>query len=141
MSAIPISVLNKFYEKDSLRNTENGFEVLFRNRLAPATLIGVGPLSIDGAQFSGQQLIVQVERPREGHSRPPTPIVRNAKEIEEGKSVPFGVNATARIAVHGQQLHPGPYRVALALCTKEVGDIVVTADDEIVADQADDANL
>ena len=26
MSAIPISVLNKFYEKDSLRNTENGFE-------------------------------------------------------------------------------------------------------------------
>lgn len=137
MSTISASVLSKFYERDSLRNTDDGFEVLFRNRLAPATLIGVGPLSIDGEQFSGEQLIVQLERPREGHSRPPAPIVRIAKEIDEKRSVMFGVNTIARLAVSGHQLSPGPYRVALALSTKEVGDIVVTADDEIVAEDAD----
>ena len=136
MSDIPVSIFSKLYEKDSLRNMDNGFEVLFRNRLAPTTLIGVGPLSIDGERFAGDNVSVQFERPNEGHSRPPTPIVRNTDEIGEKKPVLFGVNTVARIAVSGHQLNPGPHRVALALRTKEVGDITVIADDEIVAENA-----
>lgn len=136
MSTIPASIFSKFYEQDSLRNTDNGFEVVFRNRLAPATLIGVGPLSIDDKQFSGEQVILQLERPREGYSRPPTPIVRQADQIDEKKTLQFGVNTVARVTVSGHQLDPGSYRVVLALRTKEVGDITVTADDEIRADDA-----
>lgn len=136
MSDIPVSIFSKFYEKHSLRNTDNGFEVTFRNRLAPTTLIGVGPLSIDSEHFSGEMVSVQFERPNEGHSRPPTPIVRNIDEIGEKKPVLFGVNTVARVAVSGHQLSPGPYRVALPLRTKEVGDITVIADDEIVAENA-----
>ncbi len=136
MSTIPTSIFSKLYEQDSLRNTDDGFEVRFRNRLAPTTLIGVGPLSIDDEQYSGEQLIVQLERPREGYSRPPTPIVRTGKEISEERPVSFGVNTIARLAVSGWQLSPGSYRVALAMSTKEVGDITVTADDEIAGDDA-----
>ncbi|MCB0206229.1 MAG: hypothetical protein H6649_13890 [Caldilineae bacterium] len=134
MSSTPVSILSKFYEQDSLHNTDDGFELVFRNRLAPTTLIGVGPLTIDGEQYSGEQVVIQLERPREGHSRPPTPIVRTAEQISDEKRVSFGVNVIARVAVSGPQLSPGPYRVALALRTKEVGDITVTADDEIVAE-------
>lgn len=134
MSNTPASILSKFYEQDSLRNTADGFEMVLHNRLAPTILIGVGPLTIDGQQYADEQIVVQLERPREGHSRPPTPIVRTAKQIGEGKTVEFGVNYTARVAVSGHQLSPGPYRVALALRTKEVGDITVTADDEIAAE-------
>ncbi|MEZ4768245.1 MAG: hypothetical protein R2844_07455 [Caldilineales bacterium] len=138
MNSSPTSILSKFYEKDSLRNTADGFEVMFRNRLAPTTLIGAGPLTIDGQQYSGEQVVFQLERPQEGHSRPPTPIMRTAEEINKGKSVVFGVNYTARVAVPGHQLSPGSYRVALALRTKEVGDITVTADDEIEAEAGEE---
>lgn len=134
MSELTASIFSKLYERDSLRNTDDGFEVRFRNRLAPTTLIGVGPLSIDGEQYSGEQLVIQLERPRVGHSRPPAPIVRNAKQISEKKPVMFGVNTIARLAVHERQLNPGSHRVALALRTREVGDITVMADDEIVDD-------
>ena len=134
MSSIPASLLSKFYEQDSLRNTDDGFEMVFRNRLAPTILTGVGPLTIDGQQYAGEQVVIQLERPREGHSRPPAPIVRTAKQITEERIVEFGVNYTARVAVSGHQLSPGPYRVALALRTKEVGDITITADDEIAAE-------
>lgn len=133
MSSTPTSILSKFYEQDSLRNTDDGFEMMFRNRLAPAVLTGVGPLTIDGQQYSGDQVVIHLERPREGHSRPPTPIVRTAKQITEDRIVEFGVNYTARVAVSGHQLSPGPYRVTLALRTKEVGDITITADDEITS--------
>lgn len=136
MSEIPASIFSKLYEQNSLRNTDDGFEVRFRNRLAPTTLLGVGPLSIDGEQWAGEQLTVQLERPREGYSRPPTPIVRNGKEISEKKPVPFGVNTVARLTVSERRLSPGHYRVALAISTKEVGDITVTAADEIVDDDA-----
>lgn len=133
MSTIPASVLSRFYERDSLRNTKDGFEVVFRNRLAPATLIGVGPLSIAGEQYSGEQVTIHLERPREGHTRPPNPLVRHAGEFVEGKPVQFGVNTVARVVVNGRTLSPGPYFVALALRTKEVGDITVTGEDEIAA--------
>lgn len=136
MSTIPSSIFSKFYEQDSLRNTDNGFEVVFRNRLAPATLIGFGPLSIDDQRFSGEHLILQLERPREGHSRPPTPIVRQADQIDEKKTLQFGVNTVARVTVSGHQLEPGHYRVVLALRTKEVGDITVMADDQIRIEDA-----
>ena len=108
MSEIPASIFSKLYEQDSLRNTDDGFEVRFRNRLAPTTLIGVGPLSIDGEQWSGEQLIIQLERPREGHSRPPTPIVRNGKEISEKKPVMFGVNTVAKAYCQRAATKPRP---------------------------------
>jgi len=136
MSTIPSSILKKFYEPDSLRNTDQGFEMVFRNRLAPATLTGVGPLSIGGEQYAGEQVTVQFERPREGFARPPAPLVRHAGAIDEKNTMTFGVNVVARVAVAGRTLSPGVYRVALALRTKEVGEITVTADDEIAADDA-----
>ena len=97
-------------------------------------MIGVGPLRIDGDVYADDQVMVQVERPKEGHSRPPVPLVRSAKEIDEKKTVQFGVNSVARVAVAGRRLSPGQYKVALSLRTREVGDIVVTAMDEIYAE-------
>ena len=48
MSPLPSALLSKFYERDSLRNTDTGFELRFKNRLAPSTIVGIGPLTLDG---------------------------------------------------------------------------------------------
>ncbi|MFN2166612.1 MAG: hypothetical protein ACK2U9_10185, partial [Anaerolineae bacterium] len=63
MATLPSSLLSKFYEPDSLRNTDSGFEMAFKNRLAPSTLIGIGSLKIDGYVFQDEDLTLRIVRP------------------------------------------------------------------------------
>ena len=131
MSPLPSALLSKFYERDSLRNTETGFELRFKNRLAPSTIVGIGPLTLDGRVYEGEELIVYFERPAEGHRRPTEPAARTAKDIEKKGSRLFEINAVLRVSVIGSSLSPGPHQVELTFKTKEVGDITVTAEDVI----------
>lgn len=134
MSPLPSALLSKFYEHDSLRNTEKGFELRFKNRLAPSTIVGLGPLTVDGLAYEGEQLAVSFERPARGYRPPPEPLVRTAKAFEKERSLPFEINTVLRVSVTGARLQAGSHQVALTLRTKEVGDIVVTAEDVVPAD-------
>lgn len=131
MSPLPAALLGKFYERDSLRNTEKGFELRFKNRLAPSTIVGFGPLTVDGAVYEGEHLTMSLERPARGYRPPPEPLVRSAKSFDKGRSLPFEINTVLRISVAGAKLAPGSHQVALTIKTKEVGDIVVTAEDRV----------
>jgi hypothetical protein len=131
MSPLPSTLLSKFYERDSLRNTEKGFELRFKNRLAPSTIVGFGPLVVDGQVFEGEQLAMTIERPARGFRPPPEPLVRSAKSFEKDRSLPFEINTVLRVAVTGTRLPPGAHQVAFTLKTKEVGEIVVTAEDAV----------
>jgi hypothetical protein len=133
MSPLPSALLSKFYERDSLRNTEHGFELRFKNRLAPSTIIGIGPLMLDGKIYEGEQLIVSFERPAQGFRPPPEPLIRTAKDLKKERPLPFEINTVLRVSVIGSSLPTGPHQVALTLRTKEVGDIIVTAEDLVTA--------
>jgi len=108
--AIPSFLLKKLYVKGSLKNTENGFELTLRNNLAPGSLIGLGPLTIDETSY------------------PPSAItLKNAQgewkgdQISSRNPLNFAQNADLRIAVQGQPLTPGTHRVAFSVLTREVG--------------------
>ena len=133
MSPLPSALLSKFYERDSLRNTDTGFELRFKNRLAPSTIVGIGPLTLDGRVYEAKEWIFAFERPAEGHRPPPEPVFRTAKDIEEKRSRVFEINAVLRVAVLGSKLLPGSHQVTLTFRTKEVGDITVMAEDVVAA--------
>lgn len=131
MSPLPSALLSKFYERDSLRNTDTGFELRFKNRLAPTTIIGIGPLTLDGLVYEADNLVFAIERAVEGHRRPTDVVFRAANDIKDDRSRFFEINAVLRVAVPGSELAPGSHQVTLTFRTKEVGDITVSAEDVV----------
>lgn len=135
-----LRTFNRLYEPGSLRNTEKGFELAFKNTMAPSQVTGVGPLIIDGAVIDLEHAILRLERPSERLGR--SPSVREwqikalnketKKDREKDRTLSFDLFIVARIVVPGPQLSPGPHQVALSLKTKEVGEITLTAEDSVV---------
>jgi hypothetical protein len=132
-------ILNKLYEPGSLRNTEKGFELAFKNTMAPSQVTAVGPLVIDGAVVDLEHAILRLERPSERLGRQPS--VREwqlkalnkdqEKEKDKDRTLSFDLFNVAWVFVPGQQLPPGPHQVALSIKTKEVGDLTLTAEDSV----------
>ncbi len=136
---MPPRILSKLYEPGSLRNTEQGFELAFKNTMAPSQVTGIGPLIVDGAVVNLDHAILRLERPSERLGRQPS--VREwqvkalnketEKERDKDRTLSFDLFNVAWVVVPGQQLPPGPHQVALSIKTKEVGDITLTAEDSV----------
>jgi len=136
---LPPRILSKLYEPGSLRNTEQGFELAFKNTMAPSQVTGIGPLIVDGAVVNLDHAILRLERPSERLGRQPS--VREwqvkalnketEKERDKDRTLSFDLFNVAWVVVPGQQLPPGPHQVALSIKTKEVGDITLTAEDSV----------
>lgn len=129
MPTLPASLLKRLYVRESLRNTESGFELAIRNSVAPSTMIGLGPLVIDGRGIEGERLGLCLERSSLPFGRRPEPLVRAGKDVTPGKALRFDLNTTARVQVTGQWLEAGEHRISLVIKTKEVGDITIEAVD------------
>lgn len=132
-------ILSKLYEPGSLRNTEKGFELAFKNTMAPSQVTAVGPLTVDGVEVDLGNAILRLERPSERLGRQPS--VREwqfkalnketEKEKDKDRTLSFDLFNVAWVVVPGQQLPPGPHQVALSIKTKEVGDLTLTAEDSV----------
>jgi hypothetical protein len=131
MPTLPSSLLQRFYERNSLCNNDSGYELTIRNSVAPSTLLGVGPLVIDGLTVGPEQLECRLERPPVRHGRQPEPLVRAGDAISPAKALRFDLDVVLRVVVYGQRLPAGEHRFALHLRTKEVGDIIVEASDHL----------
>lgn len=141
MPTLPSSLLQRLYERNSLCNTKGGCQLVVRNNVAPTTLLGVGPLIIDGQPFGPERLECRLERPAVRHGRQPEPLVRMGDEITPAKSLRFDLDVVLRVVVYGKDLPPGEHRFALHLRTKEVGDIVVEASDLLAEDRAHNGTM
>jgi hypothetical protein len=136
---LPPRILSKLYEPGSLRNTEKGFELAFKNTMAPSQVTAVGPLVVDGAVVDLEHAILRLERPSERPGRQPSvrewQVKALNKETEKDKdkdrTLSFDLFIVAWMVVPGQRLPPGPHQVALSIKTKEVGDITLTAEDSV----------
>ncbi len=110
--AVPSFLLKKLYVKGSLKNTEKGFELALRNNLAPGSLIGLGPLTVDETSY------------------PPSAITMKSGTMEwKGDQITsksplnFGLNVEVKIVVEGAPLTPGTHHVVFSVLTREVGRI------------------
>lgn len=130
---MPPRILSKLYERGSLRNSEKGFELAFKNTAAPGTLTNLGPLVVDGVPYDMDRVVLRLERPSEHLGRPPSMREWTARSINEEKErmLAFDLYTVARVIVSGRPLAPGTHQVSLGIVTREVGEMMLTAEDSV----------
>jgi hydroxymethylglutaryl-CoA reductase (NADPH) len=118
--SVPSFLLKKLYVKGSLKNTESGFELALRNNLAPGTLIGMGPLTIDDVTYQPDAITIT------------TPQAElHGGEISSKNPVTFAMNVEVKIAVQGPPLAPGEHHVVFSVMTREIGRVEFDVTDSL----------
>ncbi len=120
-TVVPSFLLKKLYVKGSFKNTSNGFELSLKNALAPGTLIGFGPLQIDGRNIPLESVFLRV-----GNADP----IR-ASDVSVSAPRLFPLNSIVNFRVEDQPLAPGSHRLFLVVNTKEAGELKIDAEDTI----------
>lgn len=118
--AVPSFLLKKLYVKGSLKNTGNGFEFTLKNNLAPGTLIGVGPVTLDDEAIPQEKITFSS----------PQGDVR-ADQVSSRSPLVFGLNAEVKVDVAGQALDAGAHHLVVAVLTREVGRIEIDLTDTV----------
>jgi hypothetical protein len=122
MSAIPAMILKKLYVGGSLVNTPDGCQLQIKNTLAPGTITGVGAVSIDGAVYPQNHVI----------------IVRGGERLvataaSSARPVAFDLNVVVTVIITGVTLAEGEHRVSLDVLTREVGRLKFDITDNIAS--------
>ena len=118
MPAIPPALLRRLYVEGSLPNRPDGFEFILRNRLAPSTILRLGPLTIDDRAVA--QDLVQIQTKRN---------VRSITRVTDKAPHDWPINIEIKLIVAGQALEPGSHRLAFAMSLKEVGELTLRVED------------
>ncbi len=117
--AIPTALLRRFYVGNSLRNHGDGFEFQLANRIAPTTIVSLGPIEVDGELFAPNQITVKASRPRP------------ASAIREGAPLFLSMGKVVTLSIPGKQLKPGRHQIIVHALTKEVGPVSIEFDETI----------
>jgi len=124
---LPAGMLRRLYQKGSLRNTEDGFEFALLNTLAPGTVIGLGPIEVDGQMFPPEQITVVVGRSE-----------RAAHRVSAQGPLAFPVNGRILLRVTGEPLAPGRHTLVINAQLKEVGPLQIQVEDLLTVDDPAD---
>ncbi|MBU7012996.1 MAG: hydroxymethylglutaryl-CoA reductase [Theionarchaea archaeon] len=117
---IPAFVLKKLYLKDSLKNTDEGFEFAIKNTLMDATIISPVTITVDNKPFPKEKIQVAAE----GNSW-------SVKDISDTNAVPLKVNVEVTVVVKGENLSSGKHEIEISASTKEYGDIQFSVKDAL----------
>lgn len=122
MVYIPGFLVNKVYERGSLRNTDEGFEFSFLNNMTPIRISGMRDISleVDGKPYPLDKLTVSLGSRRIGFS---------GGEFSE--KLPFDKNTRLVIRVAGEPLSPGRHAMKISFITNEYGGATLKVSDLI----------
>ena len=118
MPVIPAFMLKKLYVKGSLKNTDTGFQLRLKNTLAPGTIIGVSPLTVDGTIYPPEKITVSSQ------SKSTTAI-----DVKPDAPFTFGVGNVVTLEVEGDPLEGPEHTLAIAVNTQEVGELDIEVTD------------
>jgi hydroxymethylglutaryl-CoA reductase (NADPH) len=118
--AVPSFLLRKLYVKGSLKATEDGFQFALRNNLAPGSIIGLAPLTIDDTSYPPEAITIKGPA---GEWR--------GDEINSRNPLNFGLNVQVTVTVQGEKPAPGEHHVVFAVLTREVGRIEIDLTDTL----------
>lgn len=118
--AVPSFLLKKLYVKGSLKNTADGFEFTLKNNLAPGSIIGLGPVTLDDNVIEPGAITF---RTPQGEFR--------GDQVSSRNAMSFGLNVEVTVAVQGQTISPGSHHIVLAVLTREVGRIEIDMTDTV----------
>lgn len=121
MSSLPVFLLKKLYVKRSLKNTSAGFEVTIQNTIAPGTIVGMLPLSVDGDECPLERTRVVLS---DG-------TILTTADVCVQSPLRFGVGERVTVQVDGQSLPPGQHKIIITPRTKEAGLLHIPAEDVV----------
>ncbi|UCD85178.1 MAG: hypothetical protein JSU92_03020 [Deltaproteobacteria bacterium] len=122
MVYIPGFLVSKVYERGSLRNTEDGFEFCFTNRMTPVRISGMRDISleVDGLHYSINKLRLSLGG-----------RLRNLSGGRLDEVVSFARNSKLIIQVAGNQLPDGKHFIKINFITNEYGGATLKVSDTI----------
>ncbi|WP_338868943.1 hydroxymethylglutaryl-CoA reductase [Spirosoma sp. SC4-14] len=121
---IPNILLKQLYNRNSLRNTPNGFTFSLKNRLTDAGFTGLQRARIDGQEYAADQFTLTIT----GNEPVALP------QISPTNPLAFPLRQVVHIQAVAQPLSPGKHTLELTLHTQPFGTITLTVDDELQAD-------
>jgi hydroxymethylglutaryl-CoA reductase (NADPH) len=114
--AVPSYLLKKVYLRGSLRNSPDGFELTLRNDLAPATILGLTSLTVDGKAYASDTISLRIGE-----------TWQTAASVTRASPQAFALNAQVTLRVEGEPLAPGRHSLVIVIQTKEAGQLEVPA--------------
>jgi hypothetical protein len=117
---VPSFLLKKLYMKDSLKNTESGFEFIIKNVLMDGTINNPMNLSVDNRPIDLASITVSTGD-----------LSMAAGDISESRALPLKVNVEVKVSVKGNPLSTGNHTLDIIAPTKEFGDIEFSIEDSI----------
>ncbi len=110
---IPAALLRRFYVDGSLLNTEGGFEFQLINRVAPTTIVSLGPVEIDGEPHAADDVTITASR------------LRIASQVDSQSPLFFPMGRKVTINVKSDNKLNGKHELLVHALTKEVGAVVI----------------
>ncbi len=110
---IPAALLRRFYVDGSLLNTEGGFEFQLKNRVAPTTIVSLGPVEIDGEPHAADDVTITASR------------LRIASQVDSQSPLFLAMGRKVTINVKSDNKLNGKHELLVHALTKEVGAVVI----------------
>jgi hydroxymethylglutaryl-CoA reductase (NADPH) len=117
---VPSYLLKKVYRRGSLKNTPDGFELMLKNSLAPATIMGLSGLSLDGKTLATRAIRLHVGAKW-----------LDASDITAATPLPFALGDLVTLRVEGEPLASGRHDLILSILTREVGRLDLPIGDNV----------
>jgi hypothetical protein len=116
----PPSMLAQLFVKNSLKNTDAGFQFKLRNVIDSGTVAGMGPLVVDETSYPTSQYRLKTS----GRDM-------QADQISYAQSVPVWQGAEITVSVDGAALAAGEHKITMQILTLEAGRLQFTVSDTI----------
>ena len=108
----PASMLQKLFVHGSLKNTPTGFEMKIKNIIDTGTLIGIGPVVVDGTTYAPATLRITTSS---GEA--------TGDQLSRAHSLTIRAYSEARLQVTGEPLAPGEHQIKLQMLVNEAGQL------------------
>lgn len=110
MVTVPGFLLRRLYVKQSLKNTEEGFEFTMLNRLGSGYAFKMRPLTLDGRALPLNSAAFDFDGETTGFH-----------EVSDEKTFTLAMNKSITIRVAGTRLDPGPHKIGMGFDVPGLG--------------------
>lgn len=120
MVSVPSFLLKRLYVKNSLKNTENGFQFELKNVLAEATIISAIKVYLNEKPIDQKNITLSM-----------VDKTIKSEEINIGNSIKFSVGNSVMVKVTDKPLTPAQYKIDIKTESKEFGEIAFSTQDTV----------
>ncbi|MBY6203501.1 hydroxymethylglutaryl-CoA reductase [Halomonas denitrificans] len=127
MRFIPRALLKKTYNRGSLKNDDRGVRFSLKNRLAPAALVAIDRIVIDGETIDASTVRVSLD------GGDPIPL----NDLAVGSTVDFPLGALLTLSIDRSALDEGEHEIVLEFTAQPFGSLAFDVRDSLATGRRD----